>query len=92
MIKFLGHLLKFWALFFFGVVVSSLFGAFTGWCVGLIFGKTILGILATLGIEGFKMWQIGVFLGFVGGFFRTLTSNDAPQQAPKPKKQEMQRP
>ena len=92
MIKLLEHLLKLWTLFFAWAFISSFIGAFTGWCVGLFFGKTILGILATLGIEGFKMWQIGAFLGFVGGFFRTLTFNDARQQAPEPKKQEMQRP
>ena len=59
------------------IVVSfgTLIGALSGWVVGLFFGDTILGILACLGITGFKMWQIGAFLGFVGGFFKSSLSS-----------------
>ena len=49
--------------FFITVVAGTLIGAFAGWAVGLFFGKTILGILATVGI---------VFLGFIASFFRPL--------------------
>lgn len=59
---------------FLGVLLSTLMGTFIGWVVGWFFGKTILGILAAIGISGFKMWQIGAFLGFVSGFFRTSVS------------------
>ncbi|MBO4285386.1 MAG: hypothetical protein J5895_04050 [Alphaproteobacteria bacterium] len=59
------------ALFFLSLLLSSIIGALCGLVVGLIFGPTILGIFAAIGITGFKMWQIGAFLGFVGGFFRT---------------------
>lgn len=76
MLKLLAHQVQLLALAFTWALFSSLMGAFTGWVVGLFFGKTILGILATLGIEGFKMWQIGATLGFIGSFFRTLTFND----------------
>ncbi len=58
--------------FFITVVAGTLIGAFAGWAVGLFFGKTILGILATVGISGFSMWQVGVFLGFIASFFRPL--------------------
>lgn len=58
-------------LMFFYIIAGTLMGAFTGWVVGLFFGKTILGILASIGITGFKMWQIGAFLGFVGAFFKS---------------------
>ncbi|MBQ8870841.1 MAG: hypothetical protein IJ019_05650 [Alphaproteobacteria bacterium] len=62
------------ALMFLGCVLGTLCGAFTGWFVGLFFGKTILNFLAALGITGFKMWQVGAVLGFVGGFFRNSVS------------------
>jgi len=62
------------AMFFLSLVLSLLIGALCGFIVGLIFGPTILGIFAAIGITGFKMWQIGAFLGFVGGFFRSTTT------------------
>lgn len=65
-------------LWVFGVLVSVLFGAVIGWFVGLFFGKTILAVLAGIGIKGFSMWQIGATLGFLGGFFnRKVNINDA---------------
>ena len=57
----------------FGIITTFL-GAFSGWFVGLFFEETILGILSSLGVSGFSMWQIGAFLGFVGGFFRMTNS------------------
>ena len=59
---------------FFGCILGTLLGAFAGWVVGLFFGETILSFFAALGITGFKMWQIGASLGFIGGFFRSSTS------------------
>ena len=53
------------------VLIGTLAGALVGWTVGLLFSETILGIFAALGLKGFAMWQIGAFLGFVGGFFRS---------------------
>lgn len=63
-------LVAFWACIF-----RALLGALTGWVVGLMFGDTILGFFAALGITGFKMWQIGLVLGFIGGFFTTINVN-----------------
>lgn len=60
---------------FLGCIIGTLFGAFSGWLIGLFFENTIIGILASLGITGFKMWQIGAFLGFVSGFFKSTTVN-----------------
>lgn len=57
-------------LVFLGAILGTLLGALGGWIVGWFFEETILGFLAALGVTGFKMWQIGAFLGFVGGFFR----------------------
>jgi len=67
-------ILTIWVFFALAVIAGTLIGAFMGWFVGLFFSKTILGILAAIGIEGFKMWQIGAFLGFVSGFFREVVS------------------
>lgn len=58
------------ALIFLTPMIGSLTGAFAGWVVGLFFADTILGILRQIGITGVEMWQVGMFLGFVGGFFR----------------------
>ena len=52
-------------------VIGTLIGGFTGWVVGWFFDDTMLGILSQMGIQGFAMWQVGAFLGFVGGFFRS---------------------
>jgi hypothetical protein len=52
-------------------LLSALLGAFTGWVVGWFFADTVLGILNQIGVSGVEMWQVGLFLGFVAGFFRT---------------------
>ena len=54
-----------------------------GWIAGLFFGESILGILAKFGIEGYTMWQIGIFMGFFSGFFKRMISfnrNQNPNQ------------
>lgn len=56
-------------------LLGTLAGLIVGWIVGLFFPQTMLGIFAALGIKGFSMWQIGAFLGFVGGFFKTTSAN-----------------
>jgi hypothetical protein len=63
-------------LFFFLVLFVTLVGAFAGWVVGLFFSETILGFLAAFGITGFKMWQIGASLAFIGSFFKGINYND----------------
>ncbi len=58
---------------FIAPILSTLFGAFSGWVVGLVFEDTIMGFLARLGlnIEGLTMWQLGAALGFIGGYLKT---------------------
>jgi pilus assembly protein TadC len=51
------------------IISRTLGGGLAALVIGIFFSKPILGILASLGIEGFTMWQIGVFLGFLCGFF-----------------------
>lgn len=53
------------------VIFGTLFGSIAGWIVGMFFGDTILGIASQLGIKNVTMWQLGGFLGFVGGFLKT---------------------
>lgn len=53
-----------------GALLSTLAGALTGAIVGLFFSDTILSICAQLGVYGVEVWQVGAFLGFVGGFFK----------------------
>lgn len=59
---------------FFLVLLRTLVGGIAGWTVGLVFGDTILGIAAQLGVKGVSMSDFGVFLGFVGGFLSTRTT------------------
>lgn len=53
------------------VILGTLLGGIAGWTVGLFFSDTILGIAAQLGIKNVTMFQLGAFLGFVGGFLKT---------------------
>jgi hypothetical protein len=55
-------------------LLGALGGAFAGWVVGWFFDETILGILGQLGVKNVAMWQFGMFLGFVGGFFKASLS------------------
>ena len=62
------------AVLFLAALIGTVVGAFAGWVVGLFFTNTITTVLAALGVTGVKVWQLGAFLGFVGGFFKaTLT-------------------
>lgn len=53
------------------VILGTFAGGCSGWIVGLVFGETILDIAGQLGIHGVTMFQLGCFLGFVGGFLKT---------------------
>ncbi|MBE6453114.1 MAG: hypothetical protein E7012_06475 [Alphaproteobacteria bacterium] len=63
------NLFLFVAYFVLYALVVTILGMCIGWFVGLLFGKTILGVLACIGIKGFKMWQIGATLAFLSSFF-----------------------
>lgn len=54
-------------------LVGVLFGAFSGWVVGLIFGDwVLLGLAQVLNHPlDLTMVQLGAALGFVGGFFKS---------------------
>jgi ABC-type uncharacterized transport system permease subunit len=60
---------------FLAPLIGALLGAFSGWVVGWFFSETILTFMAALGIKGLAMWQIGMGLGFIGGFFKASQTN-----------------
>lgn len=59
------------------MLLGPLLGGLAGWVVGWFFGDTILYVAGRLGLSGVEMWQLGMFLGFVGGFFKAVQSNTA---------------
>lgn len=75
-----GGMMIFMGSIFIAVVLGPLLGAFAGWVVGLVFGETILGIAAQLGIKDVEMWQLGAFLGFVSGFLKTKATVDVERK------------
>ncbi len=73
----LGALTLSLAMLFVLPLLGALGGAFSGWVVGWFFSETVLGFLAGWGIKGLAMWQVGLSLGFIGGFFKAVyTHND----------------
>ena len=56
-------------------LVGALSGALSGWVVGWFFTETVTSFMAALGIKGLAMWQIGMSLGFIGGFFKATQTN-----------------
>lgn len=56
------------------IPLSTIFGAFAGWIVGLTsFGDWVLHVLSSMGLKGFTLAQFGALVGFVGAFFRSTT-------------------
>ena len=62
-------------LFFFGALLSTVFGGFVGWVVDMVFPfvTATLNGLAGTELSGFEM---GAVLGFFGSFFRSSLSNN----------------
>lgn len=65
------------------VIFGTLLGGFAGWLVGVFFGDTILGIASQLGVKGVTMFQLGCFLGFIGGFLKTEVTATVTASASK---------
>ena len=59
------------SLIFFVPLLGAIFGAFSGWVVGLFFDETMATFIQWLEVEA-SPWQIGAVLGFVGGFFKSV--------------------
>lgn len=72
----------FFGIIFLAAVGGAAFGAFGGWVVGLIYPNTIRAGLVAFHIGALEPWQLGCFLGFVGGFFKaTLSSPSKKSEA-----------
>ena len=56
-------------------LLGALGGALCGWVVGWFFSETVLTFMAALGVKGLAMWQVGLALGFVGGFFKSVQTD-----------------
>ncbi|MDR5730420.1 MAG: hypothetical protein RB191_23685 [Terriglobia bacterium] len=74
LVKGFGAICLFVAAILFISPLAAAFGWLAGWTVGLFFGDTILKTLAVFGVHGVTMPQIGMTLGFIGGFLRTTVS------------------
>jgi hypothetical protein len=61
---------------FCGILISALFGAFAGWLVGALFDETMAELIRASGLNVVP-WQLGLMLGFVGGFFKSSLSTDS---------------
>ena len=55
-------------------IARAFFGGVGGWLVGIVFGDMILCTLTAFGIKGLTMWQLGVTLGFLSGYFKSSCS------------------
>jgi len=54
-------------------ILGVLFGAFSGWVVGLFFTDAILSFLTRVGVDTYDLavWEVGAAMGFLGGFLKT---------------------
>jgi len=59
---------------FIGSLVGTAAGALGGLVVGLFFTNTINAAMVAFGFSAIPVWKLGAFLGFVGGFFRTINT------------------
>jgi len=71
----IGGLILAIGLLFLAPLLGALMGALSGWVVGWFFTETVTLFLAAFGIKGLAMWQIGLSLGFIGGFFKARQIN-----------------
>ena len=53
-------------------LVGVIMGAFCGWVVGTFWPSTMLHGMTALGMGAMAPYQFGAFLGFSGGFFKTV--------------------
>lgn len=56
-------------------ILCTLFGAISGWAIGLFFEGTIRETLGWFGMNPpVTFWQMGATLGFIGGYFKSVHS------------------
>ena len=57
-------------------ILAAAGGYFCGWIVEMIFTETSAKMLAFAGMSDFTLAEVGAALGFVGMFFRSVTSSN----------------
>ena len=65
------------AVVFLACVGGTFFGALGGLVVGWFFDETLAAGMRAFGFGYLPPWQLGAFLGFVGGFFKAVTTKAA---------------
>lgn len=65
------------AMVLFFTTIATFFGAVGGMIVGWFFEDTIMSALRAFGVDTstLSMWQLGAFLGFIGGYLRAVQTN-----------------
>ena len=71
-IVFFGTIITAAGALFLAVLAGTFFGALGSWCVGLVFIDTFVVLKDFLGVTCTN-FELGAALGFVGGFFRTIS-------------------
>jgi hypothetical protein len=80
----LGFALAVWS-----VAMRALVGAAAGALVGYLLGYwpefNALGIISQLGLKDVEVWQLGLFVGFIGGLFkpRLVTTTSSEKKSAK---------
>lgn len=64
------------ALLLIAAIAGAFFGMVGGWVVGLFFTETITTVLAAFGVAPVAVWKLGAFFGFIGGFFKSIQTNN----------------
>lgn len=62
------------AMLFVAVIASTLMGGVVGWCVGVVFPFVAATLNQLAGTE-LTAFEVGAVLGFVGAFFRSVSSS-----------------
>jgi len=62
--------------FFVVAIAATAIGAFVGWVVGMTpLGQAVIKIWMNLTEIECELWELGAFLGFVSGFFKSIISS-----------------
>lgn len=63
-------------------VLGTVIGSFIGAVVGFFYPNTFAAVFTALGLQAvaaLPLWQVGAFLGFVGGFFKATFQEHRPE-------------
>lgn len=58
------------------LILGTALGALAGWVVGIFFAETMATVMLAIFGATVEVWQLGAFLGFVGGYVRSIQTNN----------------